>query len=269
MSVIFTDNFNRSGALGANYTVQAGTFNCDGVVAHVTTPNALNQAIVSAISLPNNAQATITLTFKGNNYAGIGIRGGAGSATGYYLRVNATTIELRSRGLGGTVLATVTFTVNNGDIISIKAVGTTITGYVNGVQQITATDSTYTTGSAGFGGGYTATAINQPTFDDLSLDNLLPYTTTSTTSSSTTSSTTTTTSSSTTTSSTTSSSTSSLPYEYHYDQIISTNNASLVAGLNALGDVGWEMIAVVGQLNVIGINGTVTTTTFGLFKRLK
>ncbi|HEX7669178.1 MAG TPA: hypothetical protein VF395_06340 [Polyangiaceae bacterium] len=41
--------------------------------------------------------------------------------------------------------------VHEGDTLSAKIVGTTITSYLNGVQIATATDSTFTTGNPGIG----------------------------------------------------------------------------------------------------------------------
>jgi hypothetical protein len=56
-------------------------------------------------------------------------------------------------------------TADDGDEISIRVVGTTITGYVNGVEQVSATDGTHTTGT--YGGVYSGN-----TYDDFYITDL-------------------------------------------------------------------------------------------------
>jgi hypothetical protein len=59
-------------------------------------------------------------------------------------------------GRGGSSMA-----LYNGDTIKCTAIGSTITAYINGVQKLQVTDSTYTTGNPGIGAYLeSATAVN-------------------------------------------------------------------------------------------------------------
>jgi hypothetical protein len=79
---------------------------------------------------------------------GVGGRSTGGTATGYLYHFTAggsgTLYELPGFDVldtGGTIVA--------GDDIAVRCVGTSVKGYVNGVEQVSATDATHSTGTYG------------------------------------------------------------------------------------------------------------------------
>jgi pectate lyase len=106
------------------------------------------------------------ISFNGTNRF-VAVLARAQNATNYYYLAlrNNNTIELKKLVSGSsTTLASGSFTVSTGTWYSVKleVVGSTLRGYVNGVQLLTATDTRFTSGKIGVATFYASAA-----FDDV------------------------------------------------------------------------------------------------------
>lgn len=145
----FTDDFNRAdGAVGASWVQVSGTWT---VASNQLSPGAAGGTIVlrCATAMAGNdhyAQVAIPATTVASQ--GVWCRGNAGITQGYLLRNNGTSWDLFSV-VGGSFVSIGTYAAAAvaGDVAKIQAVGSTITGYVNGVQRISVTNTAVTTGT--------------------------------------------------------------------------------------------------------------------------
>lgn len=153
-----TDDFNRAnGSIGANWTVSSGNvFEVDtNRLKHTSASGAGGVARYTATSFPADQYASVKLAVLGNAVGPV-VRAGAsqvylfiGSAPGYWdlVRVNYITVAavgLASNNAGPTPAA--------GDVLELRAEGTSLRGYVNGALIVSATDSVLTSGSPGIMG---------------------------------------------------------------------------------------------------------------------
>ncbi len=135
-------------------------------LVETSTIGGYGDSFYNAISWPATQyfQTTISsLAADAISYVGGLLRSGASNAfTGYELSVISQSgntlwaIERVDPGPAFTVLNSGTIMSHAptaGDVVSGSAVGSTITLYFNGVSEGTATDSTYSSGSAGFAVG--------------------------------------------------------------------------------------------------------------------
>jgi hypothetical protein len=157
-TVVATDNFNRadSGSLGANWTALDGGIDIASNAATTTTNsfnvsywsgNAFNNDQYSKIRIATspltpNAIIEITCRVSGTsgNYNFYAVWQNSGQ-WGMYKQVGATSTDL---------IAPTNLTFSTNDIIEIRAVGTTISFYLNGTFVQSATDASLSSGSAGF-----------------------------------------------------------------------------------------------------------------------
>lgn len=166
MALPATDNFNRADATpaGGNWTSVPGT------AVWASDMKILSNALTSADVLGDGAaywnadafandqysQAKLTNAGTADLYFYILGRCSPSAETTYYLRIlTGTSVGLR-KCVAGTVTpigTDVAYTGINNDIAKLKVVGNVLTGYINGAQVITATDSSspIASGSAGIG----------------------------------------------------------------------------------------------------------------------
>ena len=128
-----------------------------------------------------NSEAYITIVTKGGTGDSVSVwvraqqPGSALTIDGYLVawQVAAGTDQLliqRSDNGVATTLTTIGQEMSNGDILGIRAVGSTITAYVNGTQVGSATDSTYTAA-----GNLVLTVVNTTfVLDDLGGGTIIP-----------------------------------------------------------------------------------------------
>lgn len=147
----FTDDFNRADStnLGANWVEVSGDWS---IVSNQLSPGAAGGTIIlraaGAMSTnDNSAQVTIAATTTASQ--GVWCRGNSNITQGYLWRNNGTSWDLFSV-VGGsfTVIGTYTAAAIPGDVAKVQAVGTTIKGFVNGVQRVSVTDTAVTTGTS-------------------------------------------------------------------------------------------------------------------------
>jgi hypothetical protein len=147
----FTDDFNRADStnLGANWVEVSGDWS---IVSNQLSPGAAGGTIVlraagAMATNDNSAQATIAATAVASQ--GVWCRGNASITQGYLWRNNGTQWDLFSV-VGGafTSIGTYTAAAVAGDVAKVQAVGTAIKGFVNGVQRVSVTSSTVTTGTS-------------------------------------------------------------------------------------------------------------------------
>lgn len=173
MAIAFSDDFNRAnGPLdgSANWDGDFPGGN-NGIQISANTVYLRPGGLYAGSCLVNTGAATLSseqgascthTTVVAVTLAGPCVRcvQGTGTMSGYGAEVNSANIKLwkytgwNYNGLSGApsriqLGSTYTATINNNDIVTIKAVGTTITVDVNGTTRITATDSTYNTGQPG------------------------------------------------------------------------------------------------------------------------
>jgi hypothetical protein len=153
MSVLFSESFTGANAnpIGGNWTTNTGLAaiqrisNCsDGTAGD-------SGAYVNSVSPPNDQYAKVThngapLTTDGGPMC----RAASGAVTHYLLDFGGTLqIYLVNAGvytaIGGSSVKTVSF----GDTMQLSCVGTTLTGYWNGVSTVSTTDGTLASGLFG------------------------------------------------------------------------------------------------------------------------
>lgn len=152
----FADAFTRAdGAFGSNWTARAGTF---AIVSNQFNINAsggtngyteVNSATANFI---DDHEAEITVhALATADYVGPAVRITASGC--YCIRADGNSLTGRRihriDGTTRTQIGTVNIGCSNGDTLKLRAVGTTITAYVNGVQVDSVTDATYSTGQPG------------------------------------------------------------------------------------------------------------------------
>jgi hypothetical protein len=163
-----SDNFQRgAGGLGANWTTNVGTpvIASSGVVEG-TTLNNPSVAHYNAVSFPNDqySESTILALANNNCFCGVVVRAAASAQT-YYELVARGPLTVGNGALilvkliSGVQSALTAYTtgaiavtglsLNAGDVVSLVASGTTISGYLNGILIIQGTDASIASGSAG------------------------------------------------------------------------------------------------------------------------
>ena len=146
----FSDDFNRAdGDPGAGWVQVSGTWS---IVSQQLSPGASGATIIirpatSMATSDNYAQVTIAATTAVSQ--GVMCRSDSTGANGYLLRNNGTNWGL-FKAVSGTFTAigtTYTAAAAAGDVAKIQAVGSTIKGFVNGVERISVTDTAVTSGT--------------------------------------------------------------------------------------------------------------------------
>ena len=147
----FTDDFNRANStdLGANWVEVSGDWS---IVSNQLSPGAAGGTIIlrAAGAMAGNdhyAQATIAATTTASQ--GVWCRGNSNISQGYLWRNNGTSWDLFSV-VGGsfTVIGTYTAAAAPGDVAKVQAVGSTIKGYVNGVERVSVVNTAVATGTS-------------------------------------------------------------------------------------------------------------------------
>lgn len=181
----YADNFDRSGALGANWTVTRNAWDCNGSRARSTTTFAFSNAHhVGVLNDDQEASVKVYPSEIGAGYGGqgVGVRIGAnGFSSGYFAIVHKvygaspTYMRLTKNGSNGDQIDTEVSlgTVADGAVLKVRCLGTSVKGYLDGAEILSAVDSTHTSGKAGLG-TFSNDAVL--TFDDfLGEDVLTPF----------------------------------------------------------------------------------------------
>ena len=147
----FTDDFNRANStdLGANWVEVSGDWS---IVSNQLSPGAAGGTIIlraagAMASSDHYAQVTIAATTTASQ--GVWCRGNANISQGYLWRNNGTSWDLFSV-VGGsfTVIGTYAAAAAAGDVAKVQAVGSTVKGFVNGIQRLSVTDTNVPTGTS-------------------------------------------------------------------------------------------------------------------------
>jgi putative esterase len=162
-----SDNFSRAnGGLGSNWTTVSGT----------TAPRIVNNTVQPGSAGTLNSAYWSANTFGGNQYAAASFPNSSGTnwgpaiavrlsnSTGYFLWYgnSASTVSIwrmDSSSSWTQLKASATLTIAATDVWQLQAVGSTLTGYQNGKQVVTTTDTHYTTGAPGIWMYYAANQI--------------------------------------------------------------------------------------------------------------
>ena len=162
-----SDNFNRAnGGLGANWTTVSGA-TAPQIVNNTAQPGSagtLSSAYWSANTFGSNQFAAASFSnSSGTNYGpGIAVR--LSSSKGYFLWYgnSASTVSIwrmDSSASWTQLKASAQLTIAATDVWQLQAVGSTLTGYQNGKQVVTTTDTNYTTGAPGIWMYYAANQV--------------------------------------------------------------------------------------------------------------
>ncbi len=147
MTQSFSDDFNRAdGAIGAAWTNITATHTiASNTAAPSTTNTCLSVYATSCDTDDNYSQATIS-TLAGSAQRVVCRLTDANNW--YALFSNGTSIQLQKFVAGSltSIGSAFSVTIASGDIIKVQAVGSTIKGYLNGVERCSATDTGLTTG---------------------------------------------------------------------------------------------------------------------------
>ena len=147
----FSDDFNRadSSDLGAGWVEVSGDWS---IASNQLSPGALGGTIIlraatAMASNDNSAQITITATTAASQ--GVWCRGNANISNGYLWRNDGTTWDLFSV-VGGSfsLIGTYAAAAAPGDVAKVQAVGSTIKGFVGGVERVSVTDTGVATGTS-------------------------------------------------------------------------------------------------------------------------
>lgn len=161
-----TDTFDRgNGALGSNWVQAANSINVLTNVAVGNQPAAVNAAIYSGIEFIADQQAQATVSkLNGSDLIGVTVRSSgttlssANPSVGYAcydLVENTTTLSLRKTTITtagvvtSTVLSTLGITGAVGDVLNLRIQGSNLSGFRNGAQVLTASDSAVLAGYPG------------------------------------------------------------------------------------------------------------------------
>jgi hypothetical protein len=162
----FSDDFNRadSSSLGAGWVEVSGDWSI--VSGRLSSGSAGGTIILRAAGAmdgsDNYAQVTIAVTAAVSH--GVWCRGDSTLSNGYLLRNDGTEWTLfwvvggSFNPIGSYAAAAV-----DGDVVRIQAVGSTIKGFINGIERISVTDTAVTTGTSV---GIRAESVGTLRFDD-------------------------------------------------------------------------------------------------------
>ncbi|MBB1253062.1 hypothetical protein H3146_06720 [Streptomyces sp. OF3] len=147
----FTDDFNRpdSTDLGPGWVEVSGNWS---IISNQLSPGAAGGTIIlraaSAMDTSDNF-AQITIANPATGSMGIWCRGNANISSGYLWRNNGSSWDLFSV-VGGSfsVIGTYAVAAVAGDVARVQAVGSTISGWVNGVERVTVTNSAVASGTS-------------------------------------------------------------------------------------------------------------------------
>lgn len=145
----FADDFNRADStdLGADWVEVSGDWS---IVSNQLSPGAAGGTIIlrAATAMAtddNSAQVTIAATAAASQ--GVWCRGSSNLSDGYLWRNDGSQWDLFSV-VGGsfTVIGTYAAAAAPGDVAKVQAIGSTIKGYVNGIERVSLTNTHVTTG---------------------------------------------------------------------------------------------------------------------------
>ncbi|MEU8525268.1 hypothetical protein AB0C77_06645 [Streptomyces sp. NPDC048629] len=147
----FADDFNRADStnLGAGWVEVSGDWS---IVSNQLSPGSDGGTIIlraagAMDSSDHSAQVTIAATTAASH--GVWCRGNSGFSSGYLWRNDGSEWTLFSVASSTfTAIGSYTAAAAPGDIAKLQTVGSTIKGYVNGVQRVSVTDTAVPTGTS-------------------------------------------------------------------------------------------------------------------------
>ena len=162
----FTDDFNRANStdLGAGWVQVSGFWS---IVSSQLSPGSDGGTIILRAAGPmdsndHSAQVTIAATTAASH--GVWCRGNSGISNGYLWRNDGSEWTLFSVVSSTfTAIGSYAAAAAPGDVAKIQAVGSTIKGYVNGVERVSVTDTAVASGTSV---GLRSTSASAIRFDD-------------------------------------------------------------------------------------------------------
>ena len=152
MSVLYSETFTGANAnpIGGVWTTGSGWAALQRISNLVDGTSGDSGAYVSTVVPPNDQYSKVTLGAAFTTDGGPFVRAATGAKTHYLLDIAASCQLYRvSAGVYTTIGAAFSHTAVIGDVYEIRAVGTTISGWINGVQQRTVSDANIASGRFG------------------------------------------------------------------------------------------------------------------------
>ncbi|GIF97508.1 pectate lyase family protein [Catellatospora citrea] len=171
-ATLFSDDFEDGNSTGWSKSGGSWSVTADGSqVYRQTSTGADAKAQAGATWTGQSVSARVKPIAFGNSTRSVGVAARLQSLSNYYSLVltGSGTAQLRRVSGGGvTTLATATVAVSPGTWYTLRldAFGSSLTGYVNGTQVATATDSTFSSGRIGLMASYAGAAFDDVTVSD-------------------------------------------------------------------------------------------------------
>jgi hypothetical protein len=147
----FSDDFNRANStdLGTSWVEVSGDWS---IASNQLSPGAAGGTIIlraAGAMATNDHYAQVTIAATAAVSQGVWCRGNSNITSGYLWRNNGTSWDLFSV-IGGsfTIIGTYTAAAVAGDIAKVQAVGSTIKGFVNGVERVSVVNTGVTAGTS-------------------------------------------------------------------------------------------------------------------------
>lgn len=158
VTIPYSENFEDG--IANNFTVDSGTWTITTDVTKVYKTNSTDSLSRTTVGETTWSNYTVQSDIKVNTWGSTAFRTAAiiaryTDASNYYLLgydLGSSGLVIKKKVAGTqTILATKAFTFNTGQSYTLKAtvIGSNLTLYVNGVRQLTVTDSTFTAGKSG------------------------------------------------------------------------------------------------------------------------
>jgi hypothetical protein len=162
----FTDDFNRADStnLGANWVEVSGDWS---IISNQLSSGSAGGTIIlraAGAMATNDNSAQVTIAATGAVSHGVWCRGNSTFTSGYLWRNDGTSWNLFSN-VGGSFTSIGSFAgaAVAGDAAKVQAVGSTVKGYVNGIERVSVVNTAVTTGTSV---GIRAESTNLLRFDD-------------------------------------------------------------------------------------------------------
>jgi hypothetical protein len=152
MTVLYSESFTGTDAnpIGGNWTTITGLAALQRISNCIEGTTGDAGAYIASATPANDQYAKVTMNGTLTTDGGPVVRATGTAVTHYLLDISGTVQIYRvTAGAYAAIGTTYAYSIAAADVWELRAVGTTITGWLNGVQQVSATDANHTSGKFG------------------------------------------------------------------------------------------------------------------------